>query len=90
MKRYRQRNQCEFGGVTNYSHRLIALMRIHLSIEKISREFRREGKQGSREVRRVVVTHHNTRRARLDARSSSYTRGHSWSRALAFHAVASS
>jgi len=64
--------------------------RIHLSIEKISREFRREGKQGSREVRRVVVPHHNTRRARLDARSSSYTRGHSWSRALAFHAVASS
>ena len=64
--------------------------RIHLSIEKISREFRREGKQGSREVRRVVVPHHNTRRARLDARSSSYTRGHSWSRALAFRAVASS
>ena len=64
--------------------------RIHLSIEKISREFRREGKQGSREVRRVVVPHHNTRRARLDARSSPYTRGHSWSRALAFYAVASS
>ena len=35
MKRYRQRNQCEFGGVTNYSHRLIALMRIHLSIGEL-------------------------------------------------------
>jgi hypothetical protein len=46
--------------------------------------------EGSREVRRVVVPRHNTRRARLDARSSSYTRGHSWTRAFAFRAVASS